>query len=81
MRTSFRAAAAAAALLSAGCFSPTAPSETIIHTAPARLVLIETMQYRCTTQPRIYCRADGTCFPPEIDTYASDTPCPPIPIE
>jgi hypothetical protein len=76
-----RIIAAAAALLCAGCFSPTAPSETIIHTAPVRVVIIQALPYRCTTQPRIYCRADGTCFPPEIDTYESDTPCPPTPIE
>ena len=73
--------AAAAALITTGCVNPTAPSELPELTAPVRVVIIQTLPYRCTTQPRIYCRADGTCFPPEIDTYESDTPCPPIPIE
>lgn len=47
--------------------SPLAPS------APATPV------YTCTTQPRQYCSAAGSCAF-EIDHYTSPTPCPATPI-
>lgn len=36
--------------------------------------------YTCTTQPRLYSKADGSEAHFEVDTYMQDTPCPAVPI-